>query len=66
MNSNRSTIDSAEYLLNKNVLADDLRMFERVNQYTVIVGRLRQRKKLYPASRKQYFEDIAHKVADCK
>lgn len=29
-NSNRSTIDSAFYLLNKNVLADDLRMFERV------------------------------------
>ena len=29
-NSNRSTIDSAEYLLNKNVLADYLRMFERV------------------------------------
>ena len=29
-NSNRSTIDSAEYLLNKNVLADRLRMFERV------------------------------------
>lgn len=28
--SNRSTIDSAFYLLNKNVLADDLRMFERV------------------------------------
>jgi HK97 family phage portal protein len=28
-NSNRSTIDSAEYLLNKNVLADYLRMFER-------------------------------------
>ena len=29
-NSNRSTIDSAEYLLNKNVLSDYLRMFERV------------------------------------
>lgn len=29
-NSNRSTIDSAFYLLNKNVLADPLRMFERV------------------------------------
>ena len=29
-NSNRSTIDSAYYLLNKNVLADYLRMFERV------------------------------------
>ena len=29
-NSNRSTIDSAEYLLNKNVLSDRLRMFERV------------------------------------
>ena len=29
-NSNRSTIDSAFYLLNKNVLADVLRMFERV------------------------------------
>lgn len=29
-NSNRSTIDSAFYLLNKNVLADYLRMFERV------------------------------------
>lgn len=28
-NSNRSTIDSAFYLLNKNVLADYLRMFER-------------------------------------
>lgn len=28
--SNRSTIDSAFYLLNKNVLADYLRMFERV------------------------------------
>ena len=29
-NSNRSTIDSAFYLLNKNVLADVLRMYERV------------------------------------
>lgn len=29
-NSNRSTIDDAEYFLNKNVLADRLRMFERV------------------------------------
>ena len=29
-NSNRATIDSAFYLLNKNVLSDDLRMFERV------------------------------------
>lgn len=29
-NSNRSTIDSAFYLLNKNVLADYLRMYERV------------------------------------
>lgn len=29
-NSNRSTIDSAFYLLNKNVLSDPLRMFERV------------------------------------
>ena len=29
-NSNRSTIDSAFYLLNKNVLSDYLRMFERV------------------------------------
>ena len=29
-NSNRSTIDSAFYLLNKNVLSDPLRMYERV------------------------------------
>ena len=29
-NSNRSTIDDAEYFLNKNVLADRLQMFERV------------------------------------
>jgi len=29
-NSNRSTIDDAEYFLNKNVLADRLKMFERV------------------------------------
>ena len=28
-NSNRSTIDSADYLLNKNVLSDYLRMYER-------------------------------------
>ena len=61
-NSNRSTIDSAEYLLNKNVLADDLRMFERVINTQLLWEDFDKERKLILHHENNIAEDIAQKL----
>ena len=61
-NSNRSTIDSAEYLLNKNVLADDLRMFERVINTQLLWEDYDKERTLILHHENNISEDIAQKL----
>ena len=61
-NSNRSTIDSAEYLLNKNVLADYLRMFERVINNQLLWEDFDKERKLILHHENNISEDIAQKL----
>ena len=61
-NSNRSTIDSAEYLLNKNVLADDLRMFERVINTQLLWEDYDKERTLILHHENNVSEDIAQKL----
>lgn len=61
-NSNRSTIDSAEYLLNKNVLADYLRMFERVINSQLLWEDYDKERKFVLHHENNIAEDIAQKL----
>ena len=61
-NSNRSTIDSAEYLLNKNVLADYLRMFERVINSQLLWEEFDKEQVLILHHENNVSEDIAQKL----
>lgn len=61
-NSNRSTIDSAEYLLNKNVLADRLRMFERVINSQLLWEDFDKEQVLILHHENNVSEDIAQKL----
>ena len=61
-NSNRSTIDSAEYLLNKNVLADYLRMFERVINNQLLWEDYDKERKFILHHENNIAEDIAQKL----
>lgn len=61
-NSNRSTIDSAEYLLNKNVLADYLRMYERVINNQLLWEDFDKERKLILHHENNVAEDIAQKL----
>ena len=61
-NSNRSTIDSAEYLLNKNVLADRLRMFERVINSQLLWEDFDKEQNLILHHENNISEDIAQKL----
>ena len=61
-NSNRSTIDSAEYLLNKNVLADYLRKFERVINNQLLWEDFDKEKKFILHHENNISEDIAQKL----
>ena len=61
-NSNRSTIDSAEYLLNKNVLADYLRMFERVINNQLLWEDFDKERKFILHHENNISEDIAQKL----
>ena len=61
-NSNRSTIDSAEYLLNKNVLADRLRMFERVINSQLLWEDFDKGQELILHHENNISEDIAQKL----
>ena len=61
-NSNRSTIDSAEYLLNKNVLADYLRMFERVINSQLLWEDYDKERKFVLHHENNISEDIAQKL----
>ena len=61
-NSNRSTIDSAEYLLNKNVLADRLRMFERVINSQLLWEDFDKEQVLILHHENNISEDIAQKL----
>ena len=61
-NSNRSTIDSAEYLLNKNVLADYLRMFERVINKQLLWEDYDKERKFVLHHENNIAEDIAQKL----
>ena len=61
-NSNRSTIDSAEYLLNKNVLADYLRMFERVINNQLLWEDYDKERKFVLHHENNIAEDIAQKL----
>ena len=61
-NSNRSTIDSAEYLLNKNVLADYLRMFERVINSQLLWEDFDREHNFILAHENNVSEDIAQKL----
>ena len=61
-NSNRSTIDSAEYLLNKNVLADYLRMFERVINNQLLWEDFDKERKFILHHENNVSEDIAQKL----
>lgn len=61
-NSNRSTIDSAEYLLNKNVLADYLRMFERVINSQLLWEDFDKEQVLILHHENNISEDIAQKL----
>ena len=60
--SNRSTIDSAFYLLNKNVLADDLRMFERVMNNQLLWEDFDPERTLILRHENTVEEDIAQKL----
>ena len=61
-NSNRSTIDSAFYLLNKNVLSDYLRMFERVINSQLLWEDFDKERKLYLHHENTVEEDIEQKL----
>ena len=61
-NSNRSTIDSAEYLLNKNVLADYLRMYERVINSQLLWEDYDKEQVLVLHHENNISEDIAQKL----
>jgi SPP1 gp7 family putative phage head morphogenesis protein len=61
-NSNRSTIDSAEYLLNKNVLADYLRMFERVINAQLLWEDFDKERKFILYHENNIAEDIQQKL----
>jgi HK97 family phage portal protein len=61
-NSNRSTIDSAEYLLNKNVLADYLRMFERSINNQLLWEDFDKERKFILYHENNIAEDIAQKL----
>ena len=60
--SNRSTIDSAFYLLNKNVLADYLRMFERVMNCQLLWEDFDKERVLVLRHENTVEEDIAQKL----
>ena len=60
--SNRSTIDSAFYLLNKNVVADYLRMFERVMNTQLLWEDFDRDKKLIFHHENVIEEDIEQKL----
>lgn len=62
-NSNRSTIDSAFYLLNKNVLSDYLRMYERVMNTQLLWEDFDKEKKLIFRHENIIEEDIQQKLA---
>ena len=61
-NSNRSTIDDAEYFLNKNVLADRLRMFERVINSQLLWEDYDTARTLILKHENNISEDIAQKL----
>ena len=61
-NSNRATIDSAFYLLNKNVLSDYLRMFERVINSQLLWEDFDKEKKLYLHHENTIEEDVDLKL----
>ena len=61
-NSNRSTIDSAEYLLNKNVLSDRLRMFERVINSQLLWEEFDKEQVLILHHENNISEDVAQKL----
>ena len=61
-NSNRSTIDSAFYLLNKNVLSDYLRMFERVINTQLLWEDFDKGRVLYLHHENTIEEDIDQKL----
>ena len=61
-NSNRSTIESAFYLLNKNVLSDYLRMFERVINSQLLWEDFDKERKLYLHHENTVEEDIEQKL----
>ena len=61
-NSNRSTIDSAFYLLNKNVLSDYLRMFERVMNSQLLWEDFDRERKLILHHENTIEEDIDQKL----
>lgn len=60
--SNRSTIDSAFYLLNKNVLADYLRMYERVMNAQLLWEDFDRERKLIFRHENTVEEDIEQKL----
>ena len=60
--SNRSTIDSAFYLLNKNVLADYLRMYERVMNAQLLWEDFDKERKLIFRHENTIEEDIDQKL----
>ena len=60
--SNRSTIDSAFYLLNKNVLADYLRMYERVMNAQLLWEDFDKERKLIFRHENTVEEDIDQKL----
>jgi len=61
-NSNRSTIDSAFYLLNKNVLADYLRMYERVMNTQLLWEDFDKERRLIFAHENTVEEDVEQKL----
>ena len=61
-NSNRSTIDSAFYLLNKNVLSDPLRMYERVMNTQLLWEDFDKEKKLVLHHENTVEEDMEMKL----
>jgi hypothetical protein len=61
-NSNRSTIDSAFYLLNKNVLSDYLRMYERVLNTQLLWEDYDKEKKLILRHENTIEEDVDQKL----
>jgi len=61
-NSNRSTIDDAEYFLNKNVLADRLKMFERVINSQLLWEDYDTTRTLILKHENNITEDIAQKL----